>query len=329
MHSRSTKRADSIDEMVMRQLIREYMIQYKAPSVTGATPAKEKQGVLGAALNYIKTILGVSAVIFLMNNKDALVSFATKFYDTITSIPETMEKITTLVGQVSSAVTTGGIGSLLSLESKQASSIGNQNLFEVDKAPSASAGPSGTVFKTAYGNLLATTNVLSAAKKNIEKFKNSRKPILPLDIPTIDANIGTDNFERSLQEAEEKIVKMIDTINTISQNNQNYPDNFNAGGLQWVAALAERDVKVPADDKKQREITNRALSDSLIVAIYNSLKDDVLNFIGENYLGIEKIQDDDVKSKFLDILKRFTLKIVKDVFENNLSDNAKGIVLPE
>jgi len=329
MHSRSTKRADSIDEMVMRQLIREYMIQYKAPSVTGATAAKEKQGVLDAALNYIKTILGVSAVIFLMKNKDSLVSFATKFYDTITSIPETVGKITALVGQVSGAIASGGISSLLSLESKQITTFGNQNLFEADKAPPAPAGPKGTVFKTAYGNLLATTNVLGAAKKNLEKFKNSRRPILPLDIPTIDANIGTDNFERSLQEAETKIVKMIDTINTISQNNQNYPDNFSAGGLQWVAALAERDVKVPADDKKQREITNRVLSDSLIVAIYNSLKDDVLNFIGENYLGIEKIQDDDVKSKFLDILKIFTLKIVKDVFENNLTDAAKGIVLPE
>jgi len=315
--------ADKIDEQVIRQLIREYMIKYEVPKVTMiGQPAKKELGISDTVLSWVKTIAGVGAAAYIFTNKDALWEMGTKVVDFVTAIPETYDQIKGIITSMSGALTSGaGIASLF--ESKQKFFVPN-HLFEVDSPQQ----PKAPVYQTAYGNLLYTVKVEAAAKKNLEILSSSGRAIISLDRIVIDANDNPQKLERNLQEAKVKIGKVLNAINNVYSSGVDYPQNFKTPEFSWISAKAFpiNNLSIPNNDAMQTEIAKKILTGSLIVAIYNAIKDDVLSLIQDYFDDINKIENAEVKKKFTEILKKFTADVINDMIPGTFSSDVKRLL---
>lgn len=330
MRARNTRRADSVNEMVIRQLIREYMIRYDPIKTSDGTGSSGEKGPISAVLKFIKEAVVATGVIFLLNNKDTLTTFASKAWGLIKSAPETVSKIKDFVASLSGSVTgPGGIASAVANlvpESSRITTFNQQKLFEADAAvPQAASGP---IYDTVYGGLLSTIKVAEAARQNFSRLQATRQPILSFDRIVVDANMDTDAFKRNLESAKTKILSTIKQINEICDANANYPENFSS--MPWIRSLAVpvTDLKIPGNDPEQTKIAKQVLSDSLAIAVYNSLKDDVIDIIKYYYDSINKIDNDEARNQFLGILKNFVKDVIGDIFETQISNSAKKILLP-
>lgn len=279
------KRFPLNNDALLRSLIKEYVITYRLPSVdsdagggTKSTDA-EMSTLFKVGLGTIVAFLGAGAIFGSeegTNDKNPLLSFAPNIANAGAVITSSADSI-----------------DITANESRKRRTLNE----------------GGETFNTRYGPVKSDL-IDKFIVKNIQTARRKNYFKLPADIKFDNSA----NFDISLQPAITNIRSNIEALFAIVKKDiQNkatgFPDDFNQLGLTLTDIDTLTDLR---DDASINEVVhaNAAMSDAVATAIFNQMKYQIINFVGDLKNGIVKtVAEKSNKPSYEQVLRRFVESI--------------------
>lgn len=286
------KNSRHLTESLLRSLIREYDIRLDLPYTTG-TQTTELAGVgslaVKAGLSFLLAVFAGKGYIWLAEKQSAFMAFA----DNIAKIPELITKISDTMDILTSV-----------FESKSPS----RRLFR----------EANDKFKTRHGSI-QTDDIDKVLIKNL-KIAASKTYIVEVT-PKLTSEVDLkSSMTPMVSDVRSKITALVAAI----KSGEKFPENF----AQFSTSFS--DVDPLGDlDANEKVIANKAMSDAVGTAIFNSIKDQTHEVFGEVVLDLEEMKSSSTKT---DLIKELTTALtdigtqIGDVIQNTVPDDIKKVI---
>jgi len=283
----------NMQNQVLRSLIREYLIPLRLPTSDGARGGTKlstdaASTAVKVGLTFLAGIAALNASIFLLKNKDAILSFASNIMN--------MADIFGAAG-----------GDIIDI----VTSLVNEN--RVNKIIT----EKDDKFQTPYGEI-STDKLDPVIVKSIKTAEGKTYVQLPAQINYKDPA----GFTSSMAPAISSLRSMVSNVVSIVENpskKQNFPNSFTPFGLNLPNVDSIDDLDVPEQERAQA-----ALTDAVATGIFNSLKNQMRSFIGTVHQNLKEqgFNDEDFE-KYEEELKKFSISVA-DIFE--IKGSARAIL---
>jgi len=267
---------------LLRSLIREEIIRLDLPYTQGVKSI-ELGGVgslaFKAGLTFLAGIAAIKGYIWLMDNKSAIRSFATN----VQKIPGILANISDKIDILTSALPEG---------------VRSRKLIR----------EKGDTFKTRHGQIMSD-DIDSPLIRNLQRAEEKNY----ITSPTIDLD-SVDELRTSMTPMiTDTKAKVESLVRAVRDDGANFPENFS------VFAIKLDDVDPLADlDDAEKKIANKAMSDAVGTAIFNSIKVQTKHVIGEVVVQLdEAYKKGTIETRTLASLKdelvKISMQIAKDI----------------
>jgi len=286
------KNSRHLDESLLRSLIREYDIRLDLPYTTGIQTS-ELAGVgslaVKAGLSFLLAVFAAKGYIWLAEKQSAFMAFA----DNIARIPELITKLSDTLDIVTS-------------------------VFE-------SKSPRGRLFKEANDKFKTRHGVIETDAIDKVLIKNLKVAASKMYIVEVTPKLtsGAD-LKSSMAQMVADVRSKITALVTAIKAGERFPENFASFSTSFT------DVDPLGDlDAREKVIANKAMSDAVGTAVFNSIKDQTYEVFGEVVLDLEEMKRSSTKS---DLVKELTTALTEigtqigDAIENTVPDDIKKVI---